>query len=121
MLREILHGALGVGLTGAFAICDSCKPAVATAAAPVAVVSEFGQQQQVKDTKTVRLKVDGMTCAGCAIGARKLLTRLDGVSKAEVNYEKAEAVVTYDAKKVTVAQLIAAIEKLGYKATVIKS
>ncbi len=61
-----------------------------------------------------------MTCGGCVIGVRTVLTRLDGVSKADVSYEDQRAVVTYDPAKVTIQQMIAAIGTLGYKATVIR-
>ena len=69
--------------------------------------------------KTVTLKVEGMTCGGCIYGVRKVLTRLPGVSKADVTYEHSRAVVTYDPAVVTVAKMIAAIRKLGYAATVV--
>ena len=69
-------------------------------------------------TQTVTFKIDGMTCGGCVIGVKKVLTRLPGVSRAFVTYEKSRAVVTYDPAKVTVAQMTAAIATLGYKATV---
>jgi copper chaperone CopZ len=66
----------------------------------------------------VTLHVEGMTCAGCTIATRKVLARLPGVTRAEVSYERKEAVVTYDPAKVTVAQMIAAVKTLEYTATV---
>lgn len=51
------------------------------------------------------------------LGTRKVLTRLPGVAKADVSYEKGTAVVTYDLSKVTVEQMLAAIKTLGYTAT----
>ncbi len=50
---------------------------------------------------------------------RKVLTRLTGVSKADVSYERSRAVVTYDPEVVTVQQMVAAIKTLGYTATVV--
>ncbi len=50
-------------------------------------------------TKTVTLSVPGMTCAACPITVKKALTKVDGVQKAEVSYEKREAVVTFDDAK----------------------
>ncbi|MBA2689118.1 MAG: heavy-metal-associated domain-containing protein [Gemmatimonadaceae bacterium] len=70
-------------------------------------------------TKTVTLKVEGMTCGGCVYGVRKVLARLRGVSKADVTYEQSRADVTYDPAVVTVAKMIAAIRTLGYAATVV--
>jgi copper chaperone CopZ len=68
---------------------------------------------------TVALHVDGMTCGGCTIATRKVLERLDGVTKADVDYDRKRAVVTYDPSKVTVAQMITAVATLKYTATVI--
>ena len=67
--------------------------------------------------ETIDMSVKGMTCGGCVLGTRKVLTRLPGVSKADVSYEKGTAVVTYDPRKVTVEQMVAAIKTLGYTAT----
>lgn len=74
----------------------------------------------IADPRTVTLEIAGMTCGGCAIAAPKVLTRLDGVTKAEVSYETRRATVTYDPEKVTVEQLIAAVKKLGYTASVVE-
>lgn len=72
-------------------------------------------------TKTVTFKIQGMTCGGCVFGVRKVLSRLRGVSKANVTYEDSRAVVTYDPAMVTVGQMTAAIKTLGYSATVVAS
>lgn len=69
-------------------------------------------------TKLVVFKINGMTCGGCVFAVRKVLGRLPGVSKANVSYEQSRAVVTYDPKLVTTAQMIAAIKTLGYTATI---
>ena len=70
---------------------------------------------------TVRLKVEGMTCGGCAISARMVLERLEGVEKAEVDYDRRLAIVHYDAKKVSPQKMIDALKsKLKYAAIVIK-
>lgn len=69
-------------------------------------------------TKTVTLAVDNMTCAVCPITVKKALTRVDGVTRAEVSYEKREAVVTFDEAKTTVEALIQATTNAGYPASV---
>ena len=69
-------------------------------------------------TKLVVFRISGMTCGGCVFAVRKVIIRLAGVSKADVSYEKNRAVVTYDPRLVTPAQMIAAIKTLGYSATI---
>lgn len=75
--------------------------------------------QAASARRTVTIAVKGMTCGGCVLGTRKVLTRLPGVTEADVSYEKGTAVVTYDPAKVTVEQMIAAIRTLGYTASVV--
>lgn len=121
MRKALIYGTLGLGALGATSICDLCKPSAASAlvipraafAAPVTAPARAAAEQP----KTVRLKIAGMTCGGCVIGTRRVLARLPGVTKADVSYEKGEAVVTYDPAKVTVAQMVAAVKTLGYTAT----
>jgi mercuric ion binding protein len=64
--------------------------------------------------KTVTLSVSGMTCAACPVMVKKALNKVDGVQKAEVSYEKKEAVVTYDDAKTSVEALTKATEAAGY-------
>lgn len=67
----------------------------------------------------VELAVGGMTCGGCALGVRTALNRLDGVTRTEVSYDDARAVVTFDPARVDAATMIGAIGELGYTATVV--
>lgn len=69
-------------------------------------------------SQTVKLSVAGMTCAACPITVKIALTKVGGVSKAEVNYEKREAVVTFDEAKTSVQKLAKASADAGFPATV---
>jgi mercuric ion binding protein len=64
--------------------------------------------------KTVTLSVSNMTCALCPITVKKALGKVEGVEKTEVNYEKKEAVVTFDDAKTSVEALTKATEGAGY-------
>ena len=68
--------------------------------------------------QTVTLAVPGMTCAACPITVKKALTKVNGVTKAEVNFDKRQAVVTYDDAKTNVATLTKATAEAGYPSTV---
>ncbi len=48
---------------------------------------------------------------------KRALEGLKGVRKAEVSFERAEAVVEYDPASVTVEQMQQAIAQYGFKAT----
>lgn len=68
-------------------------------------------------TQTITLSVPGMTCAACPITVRKALSRVPGVQKAEVSFERREAHVTFDDTRTNVAALAKASENAGYPAT----
>ena len=67
---------------------------------------------------TVTLEVAGMTCAACPITVKKALTKLDGVAKAEVDYDKRQAIVTFDDAKTNVQTLTRATTDAGFPSTV---
>ena len=66
---------------------------------------------------TVTVKVDGMTCSACSVAVRTVLKKLNGVVDAKVSVSDKQAVVEYDASKVTPQQMVDAIIKLGYRAS----
>ena len=96
-------------------LCDLCPSTGVAEAAPAP--ASLASPALVLDTVTLR--VEGMTCGGCTLATRKVLERLDGVTSAEVSYEKKQAVVIHDPAKVTVAQMIAAVATLKYTASVV--
>ncbi|HSG77415.1 MAG TPA: heavy metal-associated domain-containing protein [Burkholderiales bacterium] len=66
--------------------------------------------------ETVRLGIEGMTCAGCVNSVTRVLTALPGVAQADVSLTKARAKVTYDPAHTSVEAIKQAIERAGYKA-----
>jgi len=64
--------------------------------------------------QTVQLTVPTMDCATCPITIKAALTKVPGVSKVKVSYEKREAVIVYDDTRATVADLKQATENVGY-------
>jgi Cu+-exporting ATPase len=64
----------------------------------------------------VRLKIEGMHCAGCARAVQSVLSSVDHVESAVIDLAASEAlVVATDA--VDLAALIAAIDEAGYGAS----
>ncbi|CAM3942724.1 heavy metal translocating P-type ATPase [Bacillus paramycoides] len=59
--------------------------------------------------------VSGMTCAACANRVEKRLNKLDGVSKATVNFALESATVEFNPDEISVTEMKSTITKLGYK------
>lgn len=64
-----------------------------------------------------KYNVAGMTCAACQARVQKSVSNLTGVQECNVNLLKNSMVVTYDDKNVNSGQIIAAVEKAGYGAS----
>ncbi|MGE7271969.1 heavy metal translocating P-type ATPase [Brevibacillus panacihumi] len=71
--------------------------------------------------KSESLKIEGMTCASCALRIEKGLGKVEGVSQANVNYAMEKATVTYDPSKVDLTTLQAKVNDLGYKVSTEKA
>jgi len=68
-------------------------------------------------TVTEKLQIEGMTCVACPPKVKAALSKIDGVKDAKVSLKDKQAIVTYDPEKVTTAQMIDAVSRAGYKAS----
>ena len=66
--------------------------------------------------KSIIFNIKGMSCVVCSASCQRALLKLDGVSRADVNFASGKAVVEYDESKVDVASLAQAVQKAGYAA-----
>ncbi|MCP2036307.1 Cu+-exporting ATPase [Planomicrobium sp. HSC-17F08] len=60
--------------------------------------------------------ITGMTCAACATRIEKGINKLQGVGAANVNLALEKATIEFNPSEVTIADIIAKVEKLGYGA-----
>ena len=62
-----------------------------------------------------KFQVSGMHCNGCSASIGRALNRLDGIEKAEADFQKGSTDVSYNEKLITKEKIIETIENLGYK------
>jgi len=65
--------------------------------------------------------VEGMHCGGCSSTIKGTLEAIDGVSNATADHEAGSASATFQTRKVKAEDLKAAIEKLGYTVTDVRT
>ena len=65
---------------------------------------------------SVAIPVEGMTCFTCELTVASSLKRLPGVQSADAKVNEGMAYVRYDPARVSLDDLIAAINKTGYHA-----
>lgn len=69
--------------------------------------------------KTVTLAIPSMDCPVCPITLKKALSQVPGVSQADVNFGKRQAVVTFDDAKTNVTALTESTKNVGYPSTLV--
>lgn len=76
-------------------------------------INSYAQEKQTStpSTKSIELKITGMSCAGCSKTLSNVLTEIPGVTENEVKYPGDIAVIKYDDNKVKPADIIASIKE----------
>src|SRR6266404_2491326 len=69
-----------------------------------------------ENSGVLKVKVPSMDCAACALNIQSVLKKQAGVISAQVSFDTKEAVVRYDATKLSPERIIAAIDQTGFKA-----
>ncbi|YAI82510.1 MAG: heavy metal translocating P-type ATPase [cyanobacterium endosymbiont of Rhopalodia sterrenbergii] len=66
--------------------------------------------------KTCHLKLQGMSCAGCASTIEKVIQEVEGVTQGNVNFAISRATVTYNPTKTNLSVIQQAVKDAGYDA-----
>lgn len=62
-----------------------------------------------------QVKIEGMHCSSCAMNIDFDLEDLDGIELSKTNYARQETEVEFDENKISIREILAQIEKSGYK------
>ena len=65
--------------------------------------------------KEIKLKIEGMHCAGCSNRLEKILNNVDGVESAKVSLEEKSADIKYNEDEVELNTILQEIEDAGFK------
>ena len=65
--------------------------------------------------ENIELKIEGMHCTGCSARLQKVLSNLDGVSRAEVSFEKGMANIEFNKEIITLDEIKNAIVDSGFE------
>jgi len=69
--------------------------------------------------RAVELAIEGMTCASCVGRVEQALQKVEGVSEVRVNLASERATITHT--MASMADLVRAVQKAGYEATVVEN
>lgn len=67
------------------------------------------------NNQSASFKVEGMTCSACAARIEKVTGKMDGVENSNVNFANSTLNISFDKDKVSINDIKAKVEKLGYK------
>ena len=65
--------------------------------------------------KEIKLKIEGMHCAGCSNRLEKILNNVDGIESAKVSLEEKSAYIKYNEEEVELNTILQEIEDAGFK------
>ena len=86
---------------------------------PGDIIARIQQSGFTVSTHTVELVICGMTCANCALNIERTLNKkVPGVLSAAVNFASERATVTYLSGSTTIEEMVAAIDKAGFTASI---
>lgn len=68
--------------------------------------------------QTLTLPITGMSCANCAANITKTVSKLAGVTEANVNFAAEQAMVSYDPEEVVLKDIIHKIHDIGFNVPV---
>ena len=63
----------------------------------------------------IKLKIEGMHCAGCSNRLEKILNNVDGIESAKVSLEEKSADIKYNEEEVELNTILQEIEDAGFK------
>lgn len=66
--------------------------------------------------QSIELRVDGMHCANCGLLIDETVEDIDGVTRCATRVRNGTTVVEFDAAKVDISAIVAAIAEAGYEA-----
>lgn len=99
----------GVGIGAYLLLQFAIVPALSSvASSKVAAAHESTSRDSRAGGAQVNLHIDGMTCAGCAIGVESAFLKLPGVNSAKVDWKTGDAVVRIDPHKTRPEKLLKA-------------
>jgi P-type Cu+ transporter len=78
--------------------------------------ADLSTEARSAKVETLDLNVTGMTCAACQANVQRALKRQPGVADAAVNLMTGQARVEFDPARIQPAQLVEAVENVGYGA-----
>ena len=65
--------------------------------------------------REIKLRIEGMHCAGCSNRLEKILNNVDGVESAKVSLEEKSADIKYNEDEVELNTILQEIEDAGFK------
>lgn len=65
--------------------------------------------------------IKGMTCTGCEEHIKYAVSQLPGFTEATADYKNGKAIVKFDSDKITLEEVVKAVNETGYEVQTIKT
>ncbi|HXB66652.1 MAG TPA: heavy metal-associated domain-containing protein [Candidatus Acidoferrales bacterium] len=103
---------------GVFVAASAFWPA--RGSSPVAA-ADNAASSKAGTTKTIHMRIAGMTCASCARGLEASFRRMAGVEKASIDYKNGQATIIFDPARQSADSLSKFVADCGYQVKELKA
>ena len=113
--RDVASKARNLTLWGVMLLSVACqsRPASEEARHPSAPPAAETSSQQA--TEQLTLRVEDLTCEGCAWQIRDTLEKVAGVSKVETTVADKKVVVSFEPGRISADAIVGELAKVGYE------
>lgn len=68
-----------------------------------------------RNRRHIDLKVEWLTCTGCAMDLETFLNNIDGILKAAVDYAEETILIEYDPGEIGESQIVSTVKRIGFR------
>ncbi len=79
------------------------------------IASTHTKEDTKDDAKEITVKIQGMSCANCALGLENLLSKTPGIQEAKVNIPAEKAYLKFYPENITIDDILENIKNAGYQ------
>ena len=83
--------------------------------------NQITQQSGKPAQQIAYVTIKGMTCEGCEHHVKSEVGKLKGIAETKVSYQQGNAVVKYDPKQTSTAEIKKAVAATGYQVVSVKT
>lgn len=102
---QLISLVFGVGILSYAVLQYGIIPSISQIASEKIAETNINTFILSENINTAYLEIEGMTCAGCAVGVQKVLSEIPGIIAVDVNWETGIATIQYKTESISIENI----------------